>query len=260
MIKLDEQYMAEKIADKTYRIDENGVANCYLLIGEEKALLIDTGCGSGNLKQTVKKLTKKPLIVAVTHRHPDHVGGAWQFGEYYMHKDDKKLLYGIMSLPFVSKKMLKMLGNKKKQHLRRRYARIRRMGDGYSFELGNRNILVKSVPGHTRGSVVYLDETSHLMFTGDNTNYCLWMHLPGATSLERWLLSMKMILDYCDMGYTAYGGHSLGIQSKEELRTIYELVRKIVCKNREEKEKILDNHNPVILYKKNRIFEKKAKG
>ena len=70
MICLNKHYIAEKIAKNTYKIDESGVANCYLLLGDDKALLIDTGCGAGNLKEAVSKLTHKPLIVAVTHRHP----------------------------------------------------------------------------------------------------------------------------------------------------------------------------------------------
>ena len=90
MICLNKQYVAEKIAQNTYKIDESGVANCYLLIGEERALLIDTGCGAGNLKEAVLKLTQKPLLGALTHRHPDHAGGARQSGTDDAHKDEKK--------------------------------------------------------------------------------------------------------------------------------------------------------------------------
>lgn len=260
MIRLNEQYVAEKIADNTYRIDESGVANCYLLIGKEKALLIDTGCGAGNLKEAVSKLTKKPIIVAVTHRHPDHAGGAWQFGSYYVHEDDNKTLYGVMSAPLVSKRMLKILGAQIDDHLKRKHYKIMTMQDGHQFDLGNRKILVKAVPGHTRGSVIFLDTEAKLMFTGDNTNYCLWMHLPGATSLEKWLSSAKTILSYYDMGYTAYGGHSKGKQTREETQKLIDLVKEIVHKNKGIQGKIIDNRVPVILYKKNKVCERSAKG
>ena len=79
MVYLNKYYVAEKIAENTYKIDESGVANCYLLIGDEKALLIDTGCGAGNLKEAVEKITNKPLYVAVTHRHPDHAVEVLQY-------------------------------------------------------------------------------------------------------------------------------------------------------------------------------------
>lgn len=259
MICLNKHYIAEKIAKNTYKIDESGVANCYLLLGDDKALLIDTGCGAGNLKEAVSKLTHKPLIVAVTHRHPDHAGGAWQFGTYYVHKDDKKTIYGIMSLPFVSRRMLKIMGAAIDNTLRRRRCRIITMDDGHCFDLGNRRIVVKSVPGHTRGSVIFLDENEKLMFTGDNTNFCLWMHLPGCTSLEKWMRGAKRILDYYDMGYKAYGGHSKGQQSREETQKLYECVKKVIGKNKLKESKIIDNRIPVILYKRHRICEKLTK-
>lgn len=259
MICLNKHYEAEKIAKNTYKIDESGVANCYLLIGDDKALLIDTGCGAGNLKEAVSKLTHKPLIVAVTHRHPDHAGGAWQFGTYYVHKDDKKTIYGIMSLPLVSRRMLKIMGATIDRTLRRRRCRIVTMDDGHRFELGNRLIIVKSVPGHTKGSVIFLDEKEKLMFTGDNTNFCLWMHLPGCTSLEKWMRGAKRILDYYDMGYKAYGGHSKGQQSREETQKLYECVKKVIGKNKLKESKIIDNRIPVILYKRHRICEKLTK-
>ncbi|MBU3145830.1 hypothetical protein [Clostridium sp. CF012] len=37
-------HTVEQIAPNTYRIDENGAVNCYLAVGKERALLIDTGC------------------------------------------------------------------------------------------------------------------------------------------------------------------------------------------------------------------------
>ena len=259
MISLNQHYVAEKIAKDTYKIDESGVANCYLLIGDEKALLIDTGCGAGNLKEAVEKLTKKPLIVAVTHRHPDHAGGAWQFGSYYVHKDDKTPVYGIMSLPLISRRMLKIMGTDRDKSLKRKTYKIHTMTDGHQFDLGNRIVMVQAVPGHTKGSVLFLDEREKLMFTGDNINFCLWMHLPGCTSLEQWLKSAKVILDYHHKGYLAYGGHSKGIQSKEETQKVYDCVKSVVGKSRKLQEKIIDNKVPVVLYKKHRICDKCTK-
>jgi glyoxylase-like metal-dependent hydrolase (beta-lactamase superfamily II) len=46
-----------------------------LVIGPEKAALIDTGCGIGNLRQAVEEVTDKPVIVINTHTHLDHLGG-----------------------------------------------------------------------------------------------------------------------------------------------------------------------------------------
>ena len=42
----------------------------YLVVGEEKAALIDTGMGFPGLRQLVERLTDKPVMVLNTHGHP----------------------------------------------------------------------------------------------------------------------------------------------------------------------------------------------
>ena len=96
-MSIDQIHKIEQLNDHVYRIDENGIANCYLVIGSEKALLIDAGIGAGNLKKCVEQVTDKPIILAITHRHYDHVGGAWQFGTYYIHKYDSSFINKLMT-------------------------------------------------------------------------------------------------------------------------------------------------------------------
>ena len=49
--------------------------HCYLLCGSRRALLIDTGLGICNIQEEVCRLTDKPVTVAATHIHWDHIGG-----------------------------------------------------------------------------------------------------------------------------------------------------------------------------------------
>jgi glyoxylase-like metal-dependent hydrolase (beta-lactamase superfamily II) len=55
-----------------------------LIIGPEKAALIDTGSGIGNLRKAIAEVTDKPVIVINTHTHLDHLGGNRQFDEIAM--------------------------------------------------------------------------------------------------------------------------------------------------------------------------------
>src|SRR5580765_1025336 len=50
----------------------------YLIVGEKRALLFDTGMGISNIKKVVQELTKLPVIVLNSHTHDDHVGGNWE--------------------------------------------------------------------------------------------------------------------------------------------------------------------------------------
>ena len=64
----------------------------YLLEGKEKAILLDTGLGVGNIKEYVEQLTSLPYIVILSHGHLDHAGGASLFESVYINQNDVSLL------------------------------------------------------------------------------------------------------------------------------------------------------------------------
>ena len=55
----------------------------YLIVGEKRALLFDTGMGISDIKKVTAELTKLPIIVLNSHTHDDHVGGNWEFATIY---------------------------------------------------------------------------------------------------------------------------------------------------------------------------------
>ena len=73
-------YPMVQINRGTWEIDEFDAASIYLLEGEEKAMLIDTGMGIGDLRGAV---------VVHTHGHIDHTGNARQFEEVWTHPADQ---------------------------------------------------------------------------------------------------------------------------------------------------------------------------
>ena len=58
--------MIGEIAYDTYVLNEFGMDAPNLLLGTERALLIDTGSGFYDLKGTIAKLTKLPYDVVIT--------------------------------------------------------------------------------------------------------------------------------------------------------------------------------------------------
>ena len=71
----------------------------HLIIGSERALLIDTGMGAGDLKGAVEALTDKPVDVVNTHFHGDHTGGNGQFARVFCPEYDLPYLKSQMSHP-----------------------------------------------------------------------------------------------------------------------------------------------------------------
>lgn len=225
-------YTIETIADNTYRFDENGRVNCYLVVGEEKVLLIDGCWGVGDLKRTIQEITDKPIIAAATHRHPDHTCGLRQFEEYYVSEKDntafnrrlENRLFGI-AIVLAEKQKIRPYHNRK-------MGRALPLNDGDVFDLGGRSIEAKSIPGHTSGSMMFLDHDQKLMFTGDDVNPKLWMQGNGATTLEEWKIGAQIVLDYMKQGYTAWIGHLDGRQTYEQLSVICGLVHEIIDKKK----------------------------
>ena len=72
-----------------WEIDEFEISSCFLIEGTERALLIDTGQGVGDLRSCVEKLTDKPVTVVLTHNHGDHIGNVYQWDEVWIHPNDR---------------------------------------------------------------------------------------------------------------------------------------------------------------------------
>jgi len=61
----DEKYYYWEVFKNTWNIQYGNALYCFLLIGEEKALLIDTTYGRGDFPNVIDRLTDKPVIVRI---------------------------------------------------------------------------------------------------------------------------------------------------------------------------------------------------
>lgn len=153
-------YVAWKADEQTWFINfMNGSENMYLLEGEKKALLIDTGYGAGNLRAFVEKLTEKPLLVVNSHYHPDHSAGNGEFERVYMSSG------AAVDAPSVELPGAVPFDISKLPHPD--YEKIY-VGEGDSFDLGGRVIEVLDVkPAHCNSSLFFLDRGRRMLFCGD---------------------------------------------------------------------------------------------
>ena len=93
-----ELYMKE-MAPGIWLMDEAHEATGYLVIGEEKACVIDTMNGYNDLYQAVRRITDKPLTVINTHGHPDHIFGNIYFDRAFLHPADLPLARSFIEEP-----------------------------------------------------------------------------------------------------------------------------------------------------------------
>ena len=73
----------KKLTEHVWLMDDQGSSG-YVVLGEKKALVVDTMNGSENVKEIVRTITGLPVMVINTHVHPDHIGGNHFFDEVYM--------------------------------------------------------------------------------------------------------------------------------------------------------------------------------
>lgn len=189
-------YMSWKLDEQTWIINfMNGTENMYLLEGDEKALLIDTGYGVGNLRAYVEKLTDKPIVVANTHYHPDHAAGNGEFEQVYMSKNADLDKATMTETPFDLTKL---------PHPD--YEKIY-VGDGDTIELGNRTIEILDIkPAHCNSSLFFLDRSHRMFFCGDdmeaaqvnlfNVDYDLKTVLDNFLENTERILSLSNEFDY----------------------------------------------------------------
>jgi hypothetical protein len=78
-----EVYKAAKGVYAIYEPHQSEETIGYLILGDNRALLFDTGMGISDLKKITAELTKVPIVVLNSHTHDDHVGGNWQFETVY---------------------------------------------------------------------------------------------------------------------------------------------------------------------------------
>ncbi|MEZ4973747.1 MAG: MBL fold metallo-hydrolase [Cyclobacteriaceae bacterium] len=148
----------------------------YLIIGEDFALLFDSGNGIGDIKSVVTKITELPIRVLNSHSHYDHVGGNADFSFVYGIDTDftksrmKGLPHERVAEEVSDAALCKGLpvGVKAEDHHIRPYDITQLMKDGDTINLGNRILEIISIPGHTPDAIALLDRESGLLWTGDS--------------------------------------------------------------------------------------------
>lgn len=232
-------YPIEKISDSAYRIDEFCGANIYLIVGTTQALLIDCGTGYGDLLGKVREITSLPITLVCTHAHVDHIGGRGQFEKLYVHEEDicnfNKLQGGklirkgfVLSQKLIPEVKKYSISTKdiKKGPYKTEWVGIK---EGHEFDLGDRIIKVKHLPGHSLGSIALIDDKDKICYIGDNACLALWLFVPHHATVEDWVPTGEWIRSMAD-DYKLYWGHADGVMTKElvdlNLQEAHEVLKK----------------------------------
>jgi glyoxylase-like metal-dependent hydrolase (beta-lactamase superfamily II) len=206
----------------------------YLILGNARALLFDTGMGIGDLKALTLKLSKLPIVVLNSHTHDDHVGNNWQFDTIYGmdteftrssakgSKDDAQaeIAPGEIcgSLP---------AGFDRTAYRTRPWRVSKWLHDGDRIDLGGRTIEVIATPGHTPDSISLFDRANGLLFTGD-TYYpgTIWLYRPE-TDLAAYRNSARRIAALRPKVKLVLGAHNVPVAPPSVLEDLADSFEKV---------------------------------
>ncbi|NHC43203.1 MBL fold metallo-hydrolase [Bacillus sp. MM2020_1] len=223
-------FKSEKISDSVTRIFGPAGELMYLIEGNERAALIDTGTGVGDLRTFVENITKKPYFVLLTHGHVDHAMGAPAFDEVYMNPAEREVFESHSDF-HVRKGFLEMsMGETYAKVKEEDYIpvesgeRYKSLLPGDIFDLGGIHLEICVGAGHTPGLITILLVEERTLILGDACNYFTFLfdeYSLGVTSYQKNLIE----LDQKTKGRydKVYLSHGDGDAPKEMLESVIAL-------------------------------------
>ncbi|MCI7740147.1 MAG: MBL fold metallo-hydrolase [Lachnospiraceae bacterium] len=181
-----ERVKVVQINEHIWLLNDADEATGYLVVGKEKALIIDTMNGYEDVKAIAKTLMDLPLTVVNTHGHPDHIFGNVYFDEVYMHPDDWELARNYTKIP----EFQKAVGQRNLK-----FPPLLPVKEGDIFDLGGVTLEVYHIPGHTPGGICLLDRENRILFTGDSIIEQTWMQMKESLPIPVFFESLNKITE-----------------------------------------------------------------
>jgi len=181
-----------KVASGVYAIYEPGQFEevmSFLVLGDDRALLFDTGLGIGDMRRVVQQLTALDIVVLNSHTHYDHIGGNYQFETIWARDTEftrsrsagssKDAVADFLNEGWVWKSLPD--GFDAGNYRSRPFKISKFVDEGDIIDLGGRTLEIMATPGHAPDSICLLDRDNRMLFTGDTFYLApLYTHLEGS--------------------------------------------------------------------------------
>ncbi len=187
---------------------------CHLVVGERRAALVDTMSGVGDVRAATEELTGgRPMDVLLTHRHPDHVSGAYRFERVAMtagedgHWEEAEKNASAFCVAALDGGLIERADAWPVRPQRR--PRVSHVREGDRLDLGGLSLTCVLLPGHTNASAGYLCPERGILFSGDAVTPIMCLCFEESLSLSAWRRTLAKMgeLDF-ERFYTGHHAHA----------------------------------------------------
>jgi glyoxylase-like metal-dependent hydrolase (beta-lactamase superfamily II) len=195
-------YKTTPLAPDLWAIEENMV-RCFLLCGDNGALLIDSCMSGGDeFRAAISAIANgADLKMTVTHADGDHIGGFLENDSAFVHPSEF-------------------------EHLGKPQFNVLPLWDGDTFEAGNRTLHAKLIPGHTPGSTAFIDYENKMIFIGDTVSDSNVFLFGKGRNLAAYIASLERIKEKFK-GFGFYACHGSAVLPSSAINAQLECARKL---------------------------------
>ncbi|WP_203663120.1 MBL fold metallo-hydrolase [Lacticaseibacillus sp. 53-4] len=223
--------ISENITDRPIKFSQQ------LVVGNKRAAMIDAGFGiDRDLLTEIRKITQLPVICLLTHGDPDHTGGAELFDQVYMNPADDKVMkasfdprFRLHAIDVASGHNEALVNHMKAEEPQAASLDYQPVKGGDTFDLGGTTLTALALPGHSAGSMVFVDADRHLGFTGDSLATLTMSELYDArcASLTVWAQGLAKLQHVVGDDAQLYSGHRVDAFPPHVLSTLLQGVADI---------------------------------
>jgi glyoxylase-like metal-dependent hydrolase (beta-lactamase superfamily II) len=206
----------------------------FLILGEKRAALFDTGLGIGDIRRVAAALTKLPIVVLNSHTHNDHVGDNWEFSEIYGMDTEFTRINAKGSREDAQAELTPdsicgqlPAGFDAKKYSTLAFSISRWIHDGEKIDLGGRVLEVIATPGHTPDAICLVDRKNGLLFTGDSY-YAgpIWLYRPE-TDVDAYIRSVERIAAMAPELRLLLPSHNVPVDDPSQLPKLEAAIKKV---------------------------------
>ena len=192
-------YKVTSNGNGVYRISEPLGVGESLILGGERALLIDTGYGLKDIRPVIRRITDLPLMVMNSHVHTDHTGCNNAFETVYVPGGElPKVFDGSLD-----RERLQLFQSLHQSRPNLRQFMVKKEdwetppgGTQYlplpeRIDLGGRELDLELIGGHTPESTIVIDPRSRTAFVADGIGTQVWLFLHPTGTVQEYSESLR---------------------------------------------------------------------